>query len=141
MPKVRAAAMKTCLKKYPNAYIVERAHLNDNDAGGLAIYANFTNKANLLTSLHHFNEHLYKQVMILGKDFAVKGPIYQYVNRTFAPDPRTMSDMAFNVANLMKILKNQCPSMIFDVEPKKYLEFLAGQPFQIPDTKEVCTAD
>jgi len=105
--------------------LVMRTHLNDNDAGGRAEYANFTRMTEMLQKIRHMNPKTYEKLMQLSRDFANQGPIYQYVTSNFGLPEKHLKAMVTNVTDAAKIIGDNCRSgkIRFDLSaPKKAIK-------------------
>jgi hypothetical protein len=112
----------TEVKNSSKSMLIERIQINDNDAGGRK-YTNFTKRFSLLEKLHHLNAVTYRQLIKLGNDFRVKGPLYRYLLDTFDLHDAYVVEIAQNVIQAGLILKKTCNdgSLRFDLEPESYV--------------------
>lgn len=121
-PTANSVEIPTEVKNSSKSILIERIQSNDNDAGGRK-YTNFTRRFGLLEKLHHLNAVTYRQLIKLGNDFRIKGPLYRYLQDTFDLHDAYVADIAQNVMQAASILKKTCidGSLKFDLEPESYV--------------------
>jgi hypothetical protein len=104
------------------AYI-RRTELGDNDAGLRLTYTNYTKRTGMLESLRHYRAETYRRLIALERDFAAKGPLYEYVSTTFGLSDREFAQVVENTAQAAAILRASCKAgrLRFDVEPEEFL--------------------
>jgi len=110
------------IKENTQRYLIQKTHLDDNDAGGRR-YTNFTQKFGLLTKVRHLNAVTYRQLIHLAKDFASKGAFYKYVQDTFYISEANVNLISQNAIQAAQILQSTCKAgtMKFDLNPEEYL--------------------
>lgn len=111
--------------------LIMRTHINDNDAGGLVRYANWTKTTAMLESIRHMNAKTYVKLMELNEDFQradKKGDLYRYFKESFVGvlSPRDFDQIPTNTALAAAIFQKNCTQIIFDLNPKHI-----GQPDQV----------
>ncbi|RTZ64195.1 MAG: hypothetical protein DSZ29_05815 [Aquificaceae bacterium] len=107
---------------FPN--LVQRTHLNDNDAGGRVPYANFAKRTGMLQKLRHFSAKTYSKLIRLDRDLQDHGPIYRYIEKSFVLDSRQRRQIVKNTRLATEILKDTCSigKLRFDLDnPKDFL--------------------
>jgi hypothetical protein len=109
-------------KGSPRVYLIQKTHINDNDAGGRR-YTNFTKRFGLLEKIRHVKAVTYRQLVRLAKDFAAKGPLYSYLHDTFYLSDGYTDLIAQNTIQAAKILQASCQAgtLRFDLDPERYL--------------------
>ncbi len=107
----------------PDAVRIKRTHLNDNDAGGRAEYANFAKSTQMLEKLRHFPPATYRKLMALQADFEAQGPLFAYVRDSFGLDARQLDQVIRNTALAAGILSETCArgDLVFDLDPEAFL--------------------
>jgi len=110
------------VKNGAKSFLIEKIHINDNDAGGRR-YTNFTRKFGLLEKVRHVNPITYRQLIRLANDFQVKGPLYKHFSETFNMPDAYIAAIAQNATQAALVLKTTCKSgsMNFDLDPESYL--------------------
>jgi hypothetical protein len=103
-------------------FLLQKTHLNDNDAGGRR-YSNFTKKFGLLEKIRHMNAASYRQLIHMANDFQQKGPLYGYLRDTFYMSDAYTQLIAGNTISAATILKNTCKqgNMRFDLDSSAYI--------------------
>lgn len=106
-----------------NPVLIQRTIINDNDAGGLSQYNNFTKQFRLLEDVRHLNAQLYLKLINLAKDFNSHGPIYNYVQTNFVLAKKDFESIGLNIQLASEILKKSChaKNLHFDVDFAKFL--------------------
>lgn len=112
-------------------YLIQKTHINDNDAGGRR-YTNFTKKFDLLEKLEHMKAITYRQLIHLSKDFQAKGPLYNYLRNTFYLNDDYTELIAQNTIQAANILQSACKGgkLRFDLDPERLLT--TGKVEEIP---------
>jgi hypothetical protein len=120
------------VKNSAKSFLIQKIHINDNDAGGRR-YTNFTRNFGLLEKVHHLNPVTYGQLIRLANDFQVKGPLYKYFQGTFDLPDAYNAAITQNVIQAALILKNTCKSgsLKFDLSPESYLATAQVQPVSV----------
>jgi hypothetical protein len=118
--------MSDDLKGSTKVYLIQKTHINDNDAGGRR-YTNFTRKFDLLAKLEHMNAVTYRQLVHLSKDFQTRGPLYNYLRNTFYLNDEYTQLIVQNTVQAATILQDACNAgkLRFDLDPEKLL--MTGQ--------------
>ncbi|MBV8135615.1 MAG: hypothetical protein JO121_08260 [Deltaproteobacteria bacterium] len=118
--------MSDDLKGSTKVYLIQKTHINDNDAGGRR-YTNFTRKFDLLARLEHMNAVTYRQLVHLSKDFQTRGPLYNYLRNTFYLNDEYTQLIVQNTVQAATILQDACNAgkLRFDLDPEKLL--MTGQ--------------
>ena len=103
---------------------LRRSHLNDNDAGGRTAYANFTKTTGMLEKIRHYNPESYRRIIQLAEDFDAQGELYDYVESTFGLSDKQLAQLARNIREGAKILRNNCiaEKLQFDLDADTYLK-------------------
>jgi hypothetical protein len=106
-----------------NAILLKRSQLNDNDAGGRVSYINFTKKTTMLEKQRHYRTAIYKKLLRLNSDFSKQGPLYHYLQTTFALSEKQLMHIVNNTAEATAILQETCRAgkLRFDLDPTDYL--------------------
>jgi hypothetical protein len=114
-------------------YLIQKTHINDNDAGGRVKYANFTKQYGLLQDIRHLNFGTYHQLAILAADFQARGPLYSYLLNTFYLPPAYVDRIAQNTAEAVGILQGICKagSMRFDLDGEGYIATQTAREAQV----------
>ncbi len=114
-PPTEAAAHKPLL--------IKRTWLNDNDAGGKRMYANFAKTTGMLEKIRHYNPETYRRVMALDKDFNGKGRLYGYLRDTFGLTNAQLEQAVSNTHKAADILRRSCKAgkLRFDLDPDNFL--------------------
>lgn len=102
--------------------LIERAVINDNDAGAKPQYSNFTKKTQMLEKMHHYSAELYRKLVNLNKDFASKGPVYQYLTSSFGLNAKQVATIVDNTQTATATLQASCRAgqLQFDIKPKEF---------------------
>lgn len=105
--------------------LLQRTQLNDNDAGGLRRYANFTKKSQMVENLRHMSADTYRKLLALDADLRSRGPIYQWLTSNEGL-PLGSSDVRQIVKNTQlarDILVRSCKAgqLRFDLEPDQLM--------------------
>ena len=110
----------------PEAVLLRRSNLNDNDAGGRVQYANFAKSTQVLEKLRHFGPETYRKLMALDADLQAQGPVYQWVATSVGLDDRQTAQVVNNTALAAGILRESCEAgrLTFDLDPEAF--FLTG---------------
>ncbi|SLN70567.1 hypothetical protein TRL7639_04174 [Falsiruegeria litorea R37] len=110
----------------PEAVLMRRTNLNDNDAGGRVQYANFAKSTQMLEKLRHFGPETYRKLMALDADLQAQGPIYQWVATRVGLDDGQIAQVVKNTAFAAGILRSTCTAgkLTFDLDPETY--FVTG---------------
>lgn len=111
----------------PDAVLLRRTNLNDNDAGGRVQYANFAKSTQMLEKLRHFSSGTYTKLMALDADLQTQGPIYQWVGTSVGLNDGQITQIVKNTALAVGILRGSCEAgkLIFDLDPETY--FVTGR--------------
>lgn len=129
---IASIKMPDDLKKSTKVYLIQKTHINDNDAGGRR-YTNFTKKFDLLEKLEHMKAIItYRQLIQLSKDFQAKGPLYNYLRNTFYLNDDYTELIAQNTIQAANILQSACKGgkLRFDLDPERLLT--TGKVEEIP---------
>ena len=92
----------------PEAVLLRRTNLNDNDAGGRVQYANFAKSTQMLEKLRHFGPQTYRKLMALDADLQALGPIYQWVSTSVGLDDGQIAQVVKNTGLAAGILRKSC---------------------------------
>jgi len=106
--------------KGKNAVLIQRSHINDNDAGVRVEYGNYTKSTNMIDGIRHYNAQIYQRLIALDEDLKSKGPIYQYFNSNFGLPPDEVKQLVDNTDMLVvKVLQKNCQAGLiqFDLNP------------------------
>ncbi len=111
----------------PDAVLLRRTNLNDNDAGGRVQYANFAKSTQMLEKLRHLGPGTYARLMAIDADLKAQGPIYQWVATSVGLDNGQIEQVVKNTALAAGILRGNCEAgkLIFDLDPETY--FVTGK--------------
>jgi len=103
--------------------LLQRSHLNDNDAGTYTRYANYTKKTEMLEKIRHLAPATYVRLKELAMDFRKKGRLYRYFEGKFGLSPGDLAGLVRNTELAFGILQNQCRkgSIRFDLDPEATL--------------------
>jgi hypothetical protein len=106
-----------------NPILIQRTILNDNDAGGLDQYTNFTKKFKLLQEIRHLNAGFYLKIQSLSKDLNTDGELAHYIHSTFGMAEIDYKSMVTNAKLAADILKASCKnrSLRFDLDTEDYI--------------------
>lgn len=117
----------------PNAILLRRTNLNDNDAGGREQYANFAKSTQMLEKLRHFGSGTYAKLMALDADLQASGPIYQWTATSFGLDDGQIQQIVKNTRLAAGILHESCSrgDLIFDLDPKRFILNGSVEPEQV----------
>lgn len=109
------------ISKLDNEYIVQRIALNDNDAGLLPGSTNFMRVTGLIESVHHFNPHTYKKLLLLQNNFQKQTGAFQHLKDSLVLTDRELSILADNINYVTEALKKKCltNSLRFDLGTTK----------------------
>ncbi len=99
-----------------NALLIQRTHINDNDAGGRVAYANFSKSTGMLNNLKHYSAKIYHRLMSLDSDLQAQGPIFQWVNNNLGLSDSEVRQIVSNTAKAAAIIRRQCADMQFDLD-------------------------
>lgn len=112
----------------PNALLIKRTLLNDNDAAGKRAYANYTKSTGMLEGIRHYNPKTYQRLQYLARDIDQKGPLYDYLKTTFGLTEVQFQQAITNIKQAAAILYGNCKSgkLTFDLDPDNH--FLTGKP-------------
>lgn len=133
----RLAMAKIPVPKDIAAYhpiLVQKSQLNDNDAGVMLRYANFTKSTGMLDGIppkspskvhapiRHLNINTYRSLLHLALDLKAQGPIYHTLSRAFdtnasVPDKDRFKNVINNVQAAANIFIKNCQDhkMRFDI--------------------------
>lgn len=102
--------------------MIQKTHINDNDAGGRR-YTNFTKQFALLEKLAHIKVITYRQLIHLAKDFQAKGPLYDYLHSTFDLNDYYTELIAQNTIQAATVLQSTCNAgkLRFDLDPEMFV--------------------
>jgi hypothetical protein len=119
---IASIKMPDDLKGSTKTYLIQKTHINDNDAGGRR-YTNFTKKFDLLEKLAHMKTITYRQLIHLSKDFRAKGPLYNYLRNTYYLDDDYAELIAQNTVQAANVLQSACNAgkLRFDLDPEVFL--------------------
>jgi len=111
----------------PDAQLIRRTNLNDNDAGGRVQYANFAKSTGMLEKLRHFDGGVYRKLLALDADLQAQGPIYLWTATSLGLADREVAQIVKNTRLATAILQDSCRAgnLIFDLNPKGY--FVSGE--------------
>lgn len=114
MPDDLKVSTKVCL--------IQKTHINDNDAGGRR-YTNFSKKFELLEKLEHIEVVTYRQLIHLSKGFQAKGPLYNYLRNAFYLNDDYPDLIAQNTIQAANVLQSACKGrrLRFDLDPERIL--------------------
>lgn len=109
---------------------IKRTWLNDNDAGGKRLYANFAKKTGMLEKIRHYNPETYRRLMALDSDFGSRGTLYVYVRDTFGLTDTQLEQVVTNTRLAADILRTSCKTgrLRFDLDPDIFLATGATHP-------------
>ena len=119
---IASIKMPDDLKGSTKVYLIQKTHINDNDAGGRR-YTNFTRKFDLLEKLEHMKAITYRQLIHLSKDFQARGPSYNYLRNTFYLSDDYIELIVQNTIQAANVLQNACKGgkLTFDLDPERLL--------------------
>lgn len=85
--------------------LLQRMHLNDNDAGGRVPYTNFAKKTKMLAGLRHFSAELFRRIVELDRDLQASGPLYAYLRDSFGLSSAQVAQVVNNTRAAAEILQ------------------------------------
>lgn len=120
--RIKEIAVPEEIKAF-NPVLLQRTHINDNDASATVPAGNNSKQTKALENLRHFNAGQYKKLLDLAKDFKANGPIStQLKNYVTAPGLHKM--IADNTILAAAILEKSCRANLlrFDLTPSRFLK-------------------
>ncbi|WP_413287429.1 hypothetical protein [Bdellovibrio sp. HCB337] len=91
-----------------NPILVQKTSIGDNDAGGLANYANFTKTTGMLEGIRHINPDTYQRLYNLALDFEKQGPNYQVLANSFGLRADSFKQTIANTKLAATVLLKTC---------------------------------
>ena len=103
--------------------LLRRTELGDNDAGVRTSYVNYTQRTGMLERVRHMAPASYRQLIALDRDFAARGPLYEYTRTSFGLSGPELAQIVSNTAKAARILRESCRAgrLRFDLDPEAYL--------------------
>jgi len=103
--------------------LLKRTWINDNDAGGRAVYVDFAEKTEMLEKIRHYSDDTYRRLLALDRDFSEAGPLYAYFRDTFGLSQRQLGLIVRHTAHATAILRETCRAgeLRFDLDPEAFL--------------------
>jgi hypothetical protein len=123
--KIDSKSSRAAMKIEEN--VVQKTHVNDNDAGG-RLYTNFTKKTKMLEKLRHLGADTYRKLIALNNDFKQQGERYEYFASNFNLGSIELKQLVTLTNEATGILKATCKAgqMHFDLyDPKALLTNMA----------------
>ena len=106
-----------------NPILIQRSTIDDNDAGGLTRYANYTKRTKMVEKIRHYSAESYRRLIALNEDLQKNGPVAHWLKTSFTLDPKSMAMIKTNTAEVTQILQATCKAgqLQFDLNPNAYL--------------------
>lgn len=99
-----------------NPILVQKTQLNDNDAGGLYRYANFTKRTKMLEGLKHYSAKTFRKLMALDQDLQNQGPVWEWLKNNVDLTSRRFNQVITNTHLAANLLRAQCKDLRFDLD-------------------------
>lgn len=88
--------------------LVQKSRINDNDAGGLPQYVNYTKRTKMLEKIRHFDADIYRRLLAMNADFSTGGTLLKHLKSTYFLTDAQISQVVKNTAEATKILQTIC---------------------------------
>lgn len=112
--------------------LIKKTQLNDNDAGGLPKYTNFTKKLGMLETVRHIGPVTYRKLIGLARNLQdSNSEIYRHLSESMGLPADVVKQTVQNAVAAAEILRKTCEvgKLRFDLDPEAYLKALSsGQP-------------
>ena len=100
--------------------LLQRSTIDDNDAGGMAQYANFAMRTKEAQTIRHYSADTYARLIQLDADFKANGPVSQWLQTAIQLDVREVRTIKANVSSLASVMQTACQNntLQFDLDPE-----------------------
>lgn len=120
--QMQSIAVPEEIKAY-NPVLLQRTHINDNDASSTVPAANFAKQTKAIENLRHLSAGQYKKLLELSRDFKANGPISTQL-KNYVTSAGLYAMISKNTQMATDILEKNCRAGLlrFDLAPSRFLK-------------------